>query len=173
MPSASYEDLIRNLPDPRRDEKPPERVLTRAEIDAIRAEKQGRGRRSWSNPAEEMAARVLKGRTVAIETFLVPATAEVARGLSSETVGGKTLVDVFADAGCEPVPPPSCAACLGGPPDTYGRASGNEVVISTTNRNFIGRMGSKSAQIYLASPLTVAASAVTGHITDPREMLGL
>ena len=63
---------------------------------------------------------------------------------------------------------PSCAACLGGPVDTFGRTKGNEVVVSTTNRNFIGRMGSKDSQIYLASPYTAAASAIAGHIADPR-----
>src|SRR6266516_4357076 len=65
----------------------------------------------------------------------------------------------------------SCAACLGGPSDTFGRLNKSEVCISTTNRNFPGRMGSKTAQVYLASPYTVAASAVTGTITDPREFL--
>ena len=65
----------------------------------------------------------------------------------------------------------SCAACLGGPPDTFGRTHETEVVISTTNRNFPGRMGSKQASVYLASPLTVAASALSGVITDPREVL--
>ena len=70
----------------------------------------------------------------------------------------------------EPIAPPSCAACLGGPIDTFGRTHGNEVVVSTTNRNFIGRMGSKDSQIYLASPYTAAATAVTGHITDPRDL---
>ncbi|MBN1558245.1 MAG: 3-isopropylmalate dehydratase large subunit [Lentisphaerae bacterium] len=118
-----------------------------------------------------MAARILKGRRVSIETILVPATCEVAEGLITETVDGRSLVEIFAAAGCRDVAPPSCAACLGGPPDTFGRASGRETVISTTNRNFIGRMGSKDARIYLASPLTAAASAVTGHITDPRELM--
>jgi len=118
-----------------------------------------------------MAARLLSGRRVAIDTFLVPATAEVAEGLLTETVDGKCLVEVFAEAGCLDVAPPSCAACLGGPVDTFGHAHGSEVVISTTNRNFIGRMGSKKAGIYLASPLTVAASAITGRITDPRELM--
>jgi 3-isopropylmalate/(R)-2-methylmalate dehydratase large subunit len=89
----------------------------------------------------------------------------------TETIDGKSLVEVFAEAGCRDIAPPSCAACLGGPPDTIGRAQGSEVIISTTNRNFIGRMGSKQARIYLASPLTVAASAVTGRITDPGELL--
>ncbi len=116
------------------------------------------------------AAGVLKGRKVAIDTFLVPATAEVAAGLAAECIDGKTLVDIFAEAGCLDIAPPSCAACLGGPVDTFGRTHGSEVVISTTNRNFIGRMGSKQSQVYLASPLTVAASAVTGHITDPRDV---
>ncbi|MCX7590218.1 MAG: aconitase family protein, partial [Kiritimatiellae bacterium] len=118
-----------------------------------------------------MVARILKGRQVKIPTFLVPATTEVAEGLITETLGGKSLVEIFAEAGCEDIAPPSCAACLGGPPDTYGRTQTNEVVISTTNRNFVGRMGSKDASIYLASPLTVAASAVTGRITDPRDLL--
>ena len=65
----------------------------------------------------------------------------------------------------------SCAACLGGPRDTFGRINGPEVCISTTNRNFPGRMGAKEGQVYLASPYTVAASAITGRITDPRELL--
>ena len=118
------------------------------------------------------AARILSGQHVRAETFLVPATAEVARALTTEKVGDKTLLQVFAEAGCHDVAPPSCAACLGGPVDTFGRTHGSEAVISTTNRNFIGRMGSKKARIYLASPLTVAASAVTGHITDPRDFMG-
>jgi len=118
-----------------------------------------------------MAARILKGRKVSIDTFLVPATQEVAEGLMSEQIDGQSLVEIFADAGCLDIAPPSCAACLGGPLDTFGRANTEEVVISTTNRNFIGRMGSKQAQIYLASPYTAAASAVAGHIADPREFL--
>jgi 3-isopropylmalate/(R)-2-methylmalate dehydratase large subunit len=118
-----------------------------------------------------MAAEILKGRKVKIDTFLVPATAEVAEGLIATTIDGKSLVEIFAEAGCLDVAPPSCAACLGGPPDTFGRANAPETVISTTNRNFIGRMGSKNARIYLASPYTAAASAVTGFITDPRAFL--
>jgi len=118
-----------------------------------------------------MAARVLKGRRASIDTFLVPATTEVATGLTTECIDGKPLVDIFTEAGCLDIAPPSCAACLGGPMDTFGRTRGAEVVISTTNRNFIGRMGSKQSRVYLASPLTVAASAVTGNITDPRDLV--
>ncbi len=119
----------------------------------------------------EMAARILKDRKVSVDTFLVPATTTVAEALITHDIDGKSLIEIFADAGCLDVAPPSCAACLGGPLDTFGRTSSNEVVVSTTNRNFIGRMGSKSSQIYLASPLTAAASAITGHITDPREFI--
>jgi 3-isopropylmalate/(R)-2-methylmalate dehydratase large subunit len=119
-----------------------------------------------------MAAEILKGRRVSIPTFLVPATSEVAEGLMTTAIGGKSLLEIFADAGCEDIAPPSCAACLGGPPDTYGRTSGTEVVISATNRNFVGRMGSKRSAIYLASPKTVAASAVRGRIADPRDVTG-
>lgn len=116
------------------------------------------------------AAEILKNHKVAVPTFLVPATVEVAEALITETIDGRSLVQIFADAGCEEIAPPSCAACLGGPEDTYGRTSGHEAVISTTNRNFIGRMGSKNSRIWLASPMTVAASAVTGKITDPRDI---
>ena len=117
------------------------------------------------------AARILKGQKVAIPTFLVPATVEVADGIMSSSINGKSLVEIFAEAGCEDIAPPSCAACLGGPADTFGRTSGKEAVISTTNRNFPGRMGSKQSRIYLASPLTAAASAIRGRITDPREFM--
>lgn len=114
------------------------------------------------------AAIILRNRCVCVDTFLVPATSEVAEKIKKEKIRGQALEEIFRNAGCLEIAPPSCAACLGGPEDTFGRTCGNEVVISTTNRNFIGRMGSKNAEIYLASPLTAAASAVTGKITDPR-----
>jgi len=116
------------------------------------------------------AATVLAGQRVKVETFIVPATTEVDTDLDRCTVGGETLREIFLAAGCK-VGPASCAACLGGPVDTFGRANEPLTVVSTTNRNFPGRMGHKEAQVYLASPLTAAASALTGHITDPREML--
>ena len=117
-----------------------------------------------------MAAKIMKGRKVAVRTLIVPATRQVEKGLDETKIGGQSLRQIFESAGVEPIAPPSCAACLGGPVDTFGRTKGNEVVVSTTNRNFIGRMGSKESQIYLASPYTAAASALTGHITDPRDI---
>jgi 3-isopropylmalate/(R)-2-methylmalate dehydratase large subunit len=116
------------------------------------------------------AARILNGKSVKIDTFVVPATSEVARGLQTEKLDGKTLEEVFLSAGAK-IGPPSCAACLGGPSDTFGRLNQALRCISTTNRNFPGRMGHKEAQVFLASPLTVAASALNGVITDPREYL--
>ena len=117
------------------------------------------------------AARILEGQTVRIDTFVVPATSEIARGLKTERLNGHTLEEVFLSAGAK-IGEPSCAACLGGPSDTFGRLNGPLSCISTTNRNFPGRMGHKEARVYLASPLTVAASAVRGEITDPREYVG-
>ncbi len=117
------------------------------------------------------AARVMRGRKVAVDTFLVPATTEISQAIRTERLGDKTLLSIFQEAGCTISLDASCAACLGGPKDTFGRINGPEVCISTTNRNFPGRMGAKEGQVYLASPYTVAASAVTGRITDPREML--
>ena len=116
------------------------------------------------------AANILYGKKVAVNTFIVPATTEVFKDLEFKTLNGKTLLNIFKEAGCE-IGDASCAACLGGPKDTFGRTHGTEVVVSTTNRNFPGRMGSKQSEVYLASPYTAAASALTGRITDPREML--
>jgi 3-isopropylmalate/(R)-2-methylmalate dehydratase large subunit len=116
------------------------------------------------------AAGILQGKSVKIDTFVVPATSEVAAGLKTERVGNQTLEEVFLSAGAK-LGPPSCAACLGGPSDTFGRLNQALSCISTTNRNFPGRMGHKEARVYLASPLTVAASALTGTITDPREYM--
>ncbi len=116
------------------------------------------------------AAKLLAGHKVCVPTYVVPATYEVMKQLELEKYQGKSLKSVLEEAGCV-VAQPSCAACLGGPKDTVGRAEDNDIVISSTNRNFPGRMGSKNAQIYLASPLTVAASAIEGKITDPREIL--
>src|SRR5262249_27161141 len=116
------------------------------------------------------AAQILKGKSVRIDTFIVPATSEIAQGLKQERLNGQTLEEVFLSAGAK-LGQPSCAACLGGPSDTFGRLNAPLSCISTTNRNYPGRMGHKEARVYLASPLTVAASAITGVITDPRECL--
>ncbi|MDH7604948.1 MAG: 3-isopropylmalate dehydratase large subunit [Melioribacter sp.] len=116
------------------------------------------------------AAKIIFGHQVKVPTFIVPASTYVAHQLEVETINGITLKEIFEKAGCV-IAQSSCAACLGGPSDTVGRATDGEVIISTTNRNFPGRMGSKKSEVYLASPFTVAASAVTGVITDPREFL--
>ena len=122
-----------------------------------------------------MAASILKGNTVKIKTFVVPGSTEVhsdmkrlnLRGVEKEP-NEKSIEDILVDAGCL-VGPSGCSACLGGPADTFGRLNGTETCISTTNRNFPGRMGSTKSAVYLASPLTVAASALTGRVTDPRD----
>ena len=119
----------------------------------------------------EAAARILAGGEVKTSTFIVPATTDVHMELKRRKVNGRTLEQVFLDAGCQ-LGPASCSACLGGPADTFGRLNEPLRCVSTTNRNFPGRMGHKEAEVFLASPLTVAASARTGRITDPREFLG-
>jgi 3-isopropylmalate/(R)-2-methylmalate dehydratase large subunit len=118
-----------------------------------------------------MAAEILRDRTVTLETFLVPATVEVEQAFDTVRIGGQTLREIFRAAGCLDPAPPSCAACLGGPVDTYGRCNGAETCISTTNRNFPGRMGGKDSRTILASAYTAAAAAVAGRIVDPREMM--
>ncbi len=118
-----------------------------------------------------MAACVLAGRKVKVPTFIVPATVSVEWALRTTKIGGKTLLRIFEEAGCEALPEPSCAACLGGPVDTFGRCNHDEVCVSTTNRNFPGRMGSKNSKTILASPYTAAASAIAGYIADPKDFI--
>ncbi|MDE1828804.1 MAG: 3-isopropylmalate dehydratase large subunit [Thaumarchaeota archaeon] len=107
------------------------------------------------------AAKILKGRTVKIRTEVLPAAISIFRKAMDEG-----LVKIFMDAGAM-VGPPTCGACCGA---HMGVLAKDEVCISTTNRNFPGRMGHVDSKTYLASPLVAAASAVTGKITDPRDL---
>ncbi len=109
-----------------------------------------------------LAARIMKGKKAAIRTLIVPATPEVWKQANDEG-----LFDVFYDAGCV-ISAPTCGACLGG---FMGVLGAEEKCISSTNRNFVGRMGSPKSEVYLASPATVAASAVEGKLADPRKYL--
>ncbi|HNY78601.1 MAG: 3-isopropylmalate dehydratase large subunit [Sedimentisphaerales bacterium] len=109
-----------------------------------------------------IAAGVLKGKEVKIRTLVVPATPVIWKQAADEG-----LFDVFYDAGCV-ISAPTCGACLGG---FMGVLAAGEKCISTTNRNFVGRMGSPKSEVYLASPATVAASAVEGRLADPRKHL--
>ena len=118
------------------------------------------------------AARILKGKTRQ-DRHLRRAGDERDRRRAEdrEARTARRCEEVFLAAGAK-IGEPSCAACLGGPSDTFGRLNTPMSCISTTNRNFPGRMGHKEARVFLASPLTVAASAVNGVITDPREYVG-
>ena len=117
-------------------------------------------------------ARVLRGKHVVIDTFGVPATPEIVHELQSTRWGHQTIWQILVAAGVQMTENAGCAACLGGPVDTFGRINRSGIkCISATNRNFPGRMGDKESQVFLASPATVAASALTGKVTDPREYL--
>lgn len=110
----------------------------------------------------DVAARILKGKTIhpSVKFVVAPASAEIFLAASK-----KGLVDIFVKSGCMVVAP-GCGPCVG---THNGILADGEVAISTANRNFKGRMGNPNSFIYLASPATVAASALTGRITDPRE----
>ncbi len=112
-----------------------------------------------------LAARVLKGQRVAagVSCIVIPATPQAYRLALSEG-----LFDVFLDAGAV-ISPPTCGPCLGG---HMGILADGERCVSTTNRNFLGRMGHTGSEVYLASPATAAASAVTGRITSPAAVAG-
>jgi len=107
------------------------------------------------------AASVLKGRKVKIRTEILPAAISIYQRAMENG-----LLKIFLDAGAT-VGPPTCGACCGA---HMGVLAKDEICISTTNRNFPGRMGHVESQTYLSSPLVAAASAVTGKITDPRDL---
>ncbi|RLI01009.1 3-isopropylmalate dehydratase large subunit [Candidatus Bathyarchaeota archaeon] len=112
----------------------------------------------------EVAARILRNRKVNKDTrmIVIPASQEI----YIEALK-RGLLEIFVKAGAF-VGPPTCGPCLGG---HFGLLGDDEVCISSSNRNFTGRMGSSKAKVYLASPATVAASAVTGRITNPKNFL--
>jgi 3-isopropylmalate/(R)-2-methylmalate dehydratase large subunit len=107
------------------------------------------------------AAQILKGKKVKIRTEVLPAAQSIYIKALKEG-----LIDIFMEAGAV-VGPPTCGACCGA---HMGVLAKGEICVSTTNRNFPGRMGHVESQTYLASPLVVAASALKGKITDPRDV---
>ena len=109
----------------------------------------------------EAAAKILKGRQVKIRTEILPAAISIYKKAMENG-----LLKIFLDAGVT-VGPPTCGACCGA---HMGVLAKDEICISTTNRNFPGRMGHVESQTYLSSPMVAAASAVTGKITDPRDL---
>ena len=111
----------------------------------------------------QAAAAVLKGHHLAkgVRGIIIPATEQVYRDCIHQG-----LVDIFLDAGCI-VSTPTCGPCLGG---HMGCLAAGERCVSTTNRNFVGRMGLVDSEVYLASPAVAAASGIAGHIAHPEEV---
>jgi 3-isopropylmalate/(R)-2-methylmalate dehydratase large subunit len=110
----------------------------------------------------QLAAKIMRGKKVAdgVRALVIPASQEIYMQADKEG-----LLQIFTEAGAI-VCGSACGPCLGG---HIGLLAAGETCVSTSNRNFIGRMGSTQANVYLASPATVAASAITGIITDPTE----
>lgn len=110
------------------------------------------------------AAEIMKGHKVCdhVRMIIIPATQEIYKEAM-----GLGYIDTFIDAGAA-VTTPTCGPCLGG---YMGILAAGEKAVSTTNRNFRGRMGHVDSEVYLASPYTAAASAITGYITSPEEVM--
>ncbi len=110
------------------------------------------------------AAEILKGKTVAenVRCIVIPATQKIYLQAMNEG-----LLEIFINAGCA-VSTPTCGPCLGG---HMGILAKGERAVATTNRNFVGRMGHPESEVYLASPYVAAASAITGKISQPSEVV--
>ena len=167
-PDAEYEQVIRinlseivptvacpHLPENTK----PAADLTQIKIDQVVIGSCTNGR------MEDMqtAYRYLKGKTVAdgVRCIIIPATMQIYRQCVE-----RGYITAFIDAGAV-VSTPTCGPCLGG---YMGILAAGERCIATTNRNFVGRMGHVDSEVYLASPATAAASAITGYITAPKEV---
>jgi len=112
-----------------------------------------------------LAAEIIRGKKVApyVRLIVIPATQEIYLQALREG-----LLEVFVEAGGA-VSTPTCGPCLGG---HMGVLGAEEVAIATTNRNFVGRMGHPTSQVYLANPAVAAASAIMGKIVHPEEVIG-
>ena len=112
----------------------------------------------------EVAYEILKGKQIkkGIRVIIIPGTMAIYKECLK-----RGWTEAFIDAGCV-VSTPTCGPCLGG---YMGILAAGERCVSTTNRNFVGRMGHVTSEVYLASPAVAAASALTGYISDPREVL--
>ncbi len=142
----------------------PQNVRPAAEHKAVRIDQVVIG--SCTNGRIEdlrLAAEILKGRRVArgVRCLVIPATPRVYRQALDEG-----LFEVFLDAGAV-ISPPTCGPCLGG---HMGILAEGERCVATTNRNFVGRMGHRASEVYLASPATAAATAVAGRVASPGEI---
>ena len=144
----------------------PENAKTFSEIEDIKIDQVVIG--SCTNGRLEdliAAAEIMKGHKVAknVRTIIIPATQKIY--LDAMEMG---LLKIFIECGAV-VSTPTCGPCLGG---HMGILTAGEKAVTTTNRNFVGRMGHTDSEVYLASPATAAASAITGKITSPWEVMG-
>jgi 3-isopropylmalate/(R)-2-methylmalate dehydratase large subunit len=140
----------------------PENVVAAREIQNTEIDKAYIGSCTGAKLSDlRTAAKILKGKKVKIRTEVLPAAQSIFLQAIKEG-----LVTTFMESGVV-VGPPTCGACCGA---HMGVLAKDEICISTTNRNFPGRMGHVESKTYLASPMVVAASALTGKITDPRDI---
>ncbi len=145
----------------------PENTHTVDEIDEIRIDQVVIGSCTNGHYKDlEEAAKIFKGRTVAkgVRAIIIPATQDIyLRAMENG------LLKIFIEAGCV-VSTPTCGPCLGG---HMGILAAGERAVATTNRNFVGRMGHVTSEVYLASPAVAAASAVSGKIADPAKVMAV
>jgi 3-isopropylmalate/(R)-2-methylmalate dehydratase large subunit len=140
----------------------PENVVAAREIQNAEIDKAYIGSCTGAKLSDlRSAAKILKGKKVKVRTEVLPAAQSIYIKAIKEG-----LVTIFMEAGAV-IGPPTCGACCGAHMGVLGK---DEICVSTTNRNFPGRMGHVESKTYLASPMVVAASAITGKITDPRDI---